>query len=196
MIITLIGPPGSGKGTQSSRLTKQLGIPHLSTGELLREAKREGSSRSRAIAERIDAGQLVSDELIFELVDERLSSPMYQAGCLLDGVPRTLSQARMLNDLLRARGTKLDHAVALIAPQEDLVQRLLARALTEGRTDDTPETINRRMQIYDWETAPLLDYYRLHKLLRLVSAEGTPDEVFHRVMSVLQPHCWCATVRG
>jgi adenylate kinase len=185
MIIVLMGAPGCGKGTQSSRLVTRIGIPHLSTGELLREAKGQPTARAREIAECIDSGRLVSDKLILELVEERLDRPDHRGGCLLDGVPRTLAQARMLEQLFRRRGWTLDHVVALEVPQEELLRRLLARAKIEGRADDTPETIARRMEVYEQETAPLLEFYRDQGRLRRVPAMGDPDEVFQRVLDGL-----------
>jgi adenylate kinase len=185
MMIALMGAPGSGKGTQSERLVAHFGISHLSTGEMLRSAVRQATPRARQIADCMNRGQLVSDGLIMELVEERLGEPAYRNGCLLDGIPRTVAQANMLEDLFQRRRWRLDHVVALEAPAEELVQRLLARAGKEGRSDDTPETIASRMEVYERETAPVLDFYRAKGLLRTVPATGTPDEVFRRVMAAV-----------
>jgi adenylate kinase len=184
MFIVLLGAPGSGKGTQSKRLVERFGLPHLSTGDLLREASRQSTARAREIAAYIDAGRLVSDEMILQLVEERLGGPDYRRGCLLDGVPRTVAQATMLAELFQRRNWVLDHVVALEAPQAELVDRLLARARIEGRADDTPQTISRRMDVYERETAPLLEFYRQRGLLRSISAVGTPEQVFERILAV------------
>jgi adenylate kinase len=185
MILVLIGAPGSGKGTQCKRLVEHFGIPHLSTGEMLREAKSQNTARAREIAAYVDAGRLVPDELILGLVDERLHRPEFSRGFLLDGFPRTLAQSHMLVDLLRKRGWVLNHVVALEVPVSNLVQRLLGRAQIEGRADDNLETITRRMEVYERETAPLLDYFRRQGLLLSIQGDGTPEEVFQRIMAVV-----------
>lgn len=185
MIIILMGAPGSGKGTQSKRLVDHFQIPHLSTGEMLREAKKRGDETGRQIAECIDSGRLVSDDLILHLVEDRLSQPQYQRGCLLDGVPRTTVQAMRLDELFRRHAWTLDHVVALSVPQTELVRRLAARAKVEGRADDTPETIARRMDVYDKQTAPLLEFFRSRGLLREVAAVGSAEDVFQRVLSAV-----------
>ena len=182
MIIVLIGPPGSGKGTQCKRLVNHFGIPHVSTGEMLREVRKQKSPQSREIAENLDAGRLVSDDLILQLVEDRLTQPDCQRGCLLDGVPRTLSQARTLDELFRRRGWSLDHVVALEVPADELAARLLARAKVEGRFDDTPETMARRMKIYDEETAPLLEFYRDQGMLRAIPAVGPQEDIFRKIL--------------
>lgn len=183
MIIVLLGPPGAGKGTQSKQLVKHFGIRHLSTGDMLREVRQQNTPLAMEIAEYIDSGRLVPDDLIMKLVENRLAQPDCQHGCLLDGVPRTLAQARILDDLFRRCGWVLDHVIALDASPADLVDRLLGRAKVEGRTDDTPETIQRRMEVYERETAPLLDYYCGKGLLRKVSAMGTLEEVSRRILA-------------
>lgn len=185
MIIVLIGPPGSGKGTQAARMVADLGIPHLSTGEMLREVRKESSPLAKQIAACLDAGQLVGDDLILRLVEQRLDRPELARGCLLDGFPRNLAQARMLDDLFRRRKWNVDHVVAFGVPRDELEHRLLARARIENRTDDNPETISRRMEVYDQQTAPLLDYYRSRGMLVEVDAVGSPDDVFRRVQASL-----------
>ena len=200
MIIVLIGPPGSGKGTQSLRLVDYFGIPHISTGEMLRQARLHKTPRAREIAEYIDSGRLVSDSLILRLVEDRLGQPDCQRGCLLDGVPRTLAQAHMMDELFRRRGWVLNHVLALEAPPEELFERLRGRAKVEGRADDTPETMARRMQVYEQETSPLLEYYRDQGMLRTVTAVGSPEVIFRKVTDTLsgkmQPAVGCHTGGG
>jgi adenylate kinase len=185
MRIVFIGPPGSGKGTQAKRLAAYLGIPHLSTGELLREAKASGSSLGQLAAQYMDQGRLVPDPLVMALVGEKLQEPSMERGCLLDGFPRTLQQARALDESLAQRGTPLDLVIELRADENELVARMLRRAAQEGRTDDNPQTIAHRMEVYRQQTAPLLDYYRFKGVLRVVDGMGTPDEVFARIKAVV-----------
>ena len=184
MFMILIGPPGSGKGTQSERLVEELGIPHLSTGMMLRE--KASTPVGRQIAKCIDQGKLVDDDLIMKLVEQRLAESDCQNGCLFDGVPRTPNQARKLDELLHRRGAALEAVVVLNVPRAELVRRLTGRSGIEGRADDTPETINLRMEVYDKQTAPLLDLYQSRGLLRTIDAVGSPDEVFGRIQTALQ----------
>jgi adenylate kinase len=152
---------------------------------MLREARNNNSPHAREISEFIDAGRLVTDSLIMQLLDDRLDKADCQRGCLLDGVPRTLVQVQMLEEIFRRRNWVLDHVVALHVPPEELAARLLARAKVEGREDDTPETMMRRMSIFEQETAPLLDYYRDQGTLRTISAVGTPEDVFRKILGAL-----------
>jgi adenylate kinase len=152
---------------------------------MLRQVRKESTPLARQIATCLDAGHLVSDELILGLVEQRLGQPGWSEGYLLDGFPRNVAQGRMLKDLFQRNQWKVDHVVALDVPRDELERRLLSRARIEGRTDDTPETISRRMEVYDQQTAPLLDFYATQGLLREISAVGTPDEVFDRIKASL-----------
>ena len=171
MLIVFIGPPGAGKGTQSKRLIDYLAIPHLSTGELLREARAKGSS----------LGRLVPDPLVLAMVGEKLQEPQFVKGCLFDGFPRTLQQARSLDESLVQRGTPLSMALEMRADENELVARMLRRASAEKRVDDNPQTITHRMEVYRQQTSPLLDYYRFRGILSVIDAMGSPDEVFERI---------------
>lgn len=181
MLIVFIGPPGSGKGTQSKRLVERLQIPHLSTGELLRTAKKQDSAVGRLAAEYMDKGRLVPDAVVLSLVGEELDRPDYARGCLFDGFPRTVEQAESFDARLRERGTPLDLVIELHCDEQELTKRMLERAQQEGRTDDNPDTIRERMSTYHGKTAPVLDYYRATGRLLTVDALGTPDEVFQRI---------------
>jgi adenylate kinase len=185
MLIVFIGPPGAGKGTQSKRLLEYLRIPHLSTGDLLREAKAQQTSLGHLAAQYMDHGRLVPDPVVLAMVAEKLEEPQYRAGCMFDGFPRTLAQARSLDESLAKRGTPLDLALEMRANEDELIARMLKRATAERRIDDNPQTISHRMEVYRQQTAPLLDYYRFNGILSVVDAMGTPDEVFDRIKSAV-----------
>lgn len=180
MLIVFIGPPGAGKGTQSKKLLDYLQIPHLSTGELLRAAK-QNSPLGRLAAQYMDRGQLVPDPIVLSMVGEELDKPAFSRGCMFDGFPRTIQQAKSLDDSLRQRGTPLSIVIELKADEAELVSRMLRRAAAEKRVDDTPETIGRRMEVYHRQTEPLLDYYRKQGLLVSIDAMRSADEVFESI---------------
>ena len=182
MRIVFIGPPGSGKGTQAQRLKDHLGIAHLSTGEMLRDADLAGTELGRQAAEYMDAGKLAPDDVVLGVVVERLLSPDCAKGCLFDGFPRTVSQAKALDQLLAERDMPLDLAIALDVSEDRLKRRLLAR----GRRDDNEATIAERFRHYRKLTQPLVEYYRGRGILREVNGEGTPNEVFARVKQAVE----------
>lgn len=185
MLLVFIGPPGAGKGTQCQRLLAYLDIPHLSTGALLRVAITAKSELGRMAAQYMDGGRLVPDPLVLEMVGERLSQPQYAKGCLFDGFPRTLQQARSLDETLQARGTPLSLVLELKADENELISRMLKRAAAEKRVDDNPQTIAERMDVYKRQTSPLLDYYRKQGVLATIDGMGTPDEVFSRIQAAV-----------
>jgi adenylate kinase len=177
MRLILIGPPGAGKGTQCQRLAGMLEVPHLSTGEMLRAAVREGTPAGLQAASFMQNGQLVPDAIIVGMVSQRLQSPDCRNGCLLDGFPRTLSQAATLDDLLERRAISLDGVIELAVPRDELVRRMLARR----REDDDPEIFSRRIVSFEEQTAPLLDYYDRQGKLVSIDGLGTADEISDRV---------------
>jgi adenylate kinase len=181
MRLVFVGPPGAGKGTQSQRLIEYLGIVHLSTGDLLRQARRDQTPLGLMAAKYMDEGLLVPDPLVVAIVGERLSQPDCAAGCLFDGFPRTVGQAKALDDHLTQSGTPLDAVLALVVDREELKRRLLGR----GREDDHEATIDRRFVEYEAQTQPMLDYYRRQGKLHLIDGRGEPDEVFDRIKEVL-----------
>ena len=181
MRLVLVGPPGAGKGTQSEWLADFLSIPHLSTGDMLREAVRQGTDLGKLAAERIEQGELVSDQLVVDLVDERLGKTDCKDGFLLDGFPRTVDQAKMLDDLLDRRKVKLDLVLEITLEEEVLTQRLLNR----GRSDDTADTIKNRFVVYQAETLPLLDFYRDHEILTSIDGDGTREEIADCIRKVI-----------
>ena len=178
MRLILLGGPGAGKGTQAGFITQKYLIPQISTGDMLRSAVKTGSAQGLAAKAVMDRGELVSDDIIVSLVKERIQAPDCVRGFLFDGFPRTIQQAKSLDDSLRQRGTPLSIVIELKADETELVSRMLRRAAMEKRPDDTPETIGRGMEVYHRQTEPLLDYYRKQNLLTSIDAMGTPDAVF------------------
>ena len=179
--LLLLGPPGAGKGTQARRLVERLGIRQVSTGDMLRAAVAAGTDVGRRAAVVMERGELVPDEIVIGVAEERLSAPDARRGFVLDGFPRTTAQARALDRILDDLGTPLERCVALRIDEEELVSRLLRRAELEGRSDDNETAIRTRMQVYERQTRPLLDYYRERGLLREVDGLGTVEEVAKRV---------------
>jgi adenylate kinase len=177
MRLVFIGPPGAGKGTQSKRLLEYLGIPHLSTGEMLRQSIARGESEGLVAEHYMSQGKLVPDEIVMRIVEKRLE-PDCRGGCLFDGFPRTLHQAAALDKLLSDKGAPLDVAIELKVDEEELMRRMLYRASVERRPDDTPETIARRLEVYRRQTLPLINYYRDRGKLFSIDAMRSPDEVF------------------
>ncbi|HEX7094247.1 MAG TPA: adenylate kinase [Acidimicrobiales bacterium] len=178
--LVLLGRQGSGKGTQAARLVEHYDTNHVSTGDMLRAAVAEGTElglRAKAV---MDAGELVSDDIMNGIVAERLAKPdIEKGGFILDGYPRTPAQADALERILGADG--LDAAINLDVPVDVVKQRMQSR----GRPDDTPEAIERRLALYEQETAPLLDWFRQRGLLHVVDGLGTEDEVFARLVAVI-----------
>ena len=188
MLIVFIGPPGAGKGTQSKRLIQYLGVPHLSTGELLRKANERETPLGQMADSYMKHGKLVPDPLVMSIVGERLDQPDCRNGCLFDGFPRTIGQAESLDIYLRDRGTPLDCVLELRVDEKQLIERMIQRAKIEARPDDTPETIANRMLVYRSQTMPLLNYYSQRGLLESIDGMGQPDEVFAQIKAVLDRH--------
>jgi adenylate kinase len=188
MNILVLGPQGSGKGTQAKRIKAMYGIPHIATGDMLREMKELPTDLGRELKETMDRGDLVSDELMIRLIRDRLSRGDTLGGFVLDGFPRTMPQAEALDELLRELGRDLDIVFDFQVPdREVLTERMLGRAAEEGRSDDTPEAIARRLELYDRETAPLVDYYRTHQANVVgIHADRSVEDVFHEIERSLE----------
>ena len=187
MRLVLLGAPGSGKGTQATRLKDHLQVPHISTGDLLRAEVAAGSKLGQAAKAVMDCGNLVSDEILLGMLEERLARPDTANGFILDGYPRNLAQAAALDKLLARIGQPMDFAVQLEVPTDLLVERIAGRATAEGRADDSPESVRNRLDIYDCQTAPVIDFYRQHGKLTVVEGVGSLDDVFNRILGALVP---------
>ncbi|MCS7306051.1 MAG: adenylate kinase [Thermoguttaceae bacterium] len=183
MRIVFIGPPGAGKGTQAALVVGRYGIAHLSTGDMLRAARDAQTEIGKLADQYMSAGQLVPDDVILKIVQERLRSDDCRRGYLLDGFPRTLAQAEALDQMLAQEGTPLDVVLELRVPEEELFQRLSGR----GRADDKPEVIRQRLVAYRQQTEPLLDYYQRRRLLQTIDGLGSVEEIFQRIQKVLDP---------
>src|SRR5262245_61748063 len=213
LLAILLGPPGAGKGTQAKRLAKELSVPHLSTGDMLRESRAAGTELGKRVAAVMDAGQLVSDDIVIALIDERLSSDSTRNGAIFDGFPRTTAQAEALDGLVAQRGRKLHRVILLDVPDAEVIRRNSGRRMCVAcqhtyhlefappkapgvcdldgselvqRPDDLPEKIQTRLHAYRRETEPLIGYYERKGQLRRVDGVGKPDEVAARLAEALR----------
>lgn len=186
MRLVLLGAPGSGKGTQATRLKTALGVPHISTGDMLRAAVAAGTAMGRKAKAVMDAGQLVSDDILLGMLEERLAQDDAKAGFILDGYPRNLAQADALDHLLAKLGQPLDAVVKLEVSNEVIVGRCEIRFKAEGRADDNPDTVRKRLAIYAEQTAPVADFYASRGKLQVVDGVGELDEVTARIRHALQ----------
>ena len=187
MRLVLLGAPGSGKGTQAARLKEHLQVPHISTGDLLRAEVAAGSRLGLEAKEVMARGELVSDAILLGMLEDRFSRPDTAKGFILDGYPRNLAQADALDALLKRIGQPMDAAVQLDVATELLVERIAGRAAAEGRADDSPESVRTRLEVYDSQTAPVIEFYRTHGQLTVVDGVGTLDEVFTRIIEAIAP---------
>ncbi len=183
--LLIVGPQGSGKGTQGARIADAFAIPTVSTGDVFRANIAEGTELGRQVKQIIDAGDLVPDELTSAVVRDRLAQPDAAAGFLLDGYPRNLGQVADLDAFLEDRGETLAAVIELSVPRDESISRLTRRAEEQGRADDTEEVIARRLSIYESETAPILDVYRERGLVDAIDGVGTLDEITERIIVAL-----------
>ncbi len=213
MKLMIMGPPGAGKGTQAEVLVKELGIIHISTGDMFRAAIKEGTEMGNKAKEYMDKGQLVPDEVVVGMVKDRLSQPDCAKGFLLDGFPRTLAQADALSKTLDDVGIKLDGVINIAVPRERLMARLTGRRVCKGcgasyhvifnppktegacnscagelyqRSDDNEETVSNRLDVYEAQTQPLIDYYNERGLLLNINGDQDIDKVLQEVLAALK----------
>lgn len=186
MNVLILGPQGSGKGTQAARIAAEYGIPHVATGEMFREAITAGTPLGNRVQPILESGALVPDELTIELTRERLSEDDAQAGFVLDGFPRNAAQAEALNGLLEELDRPLELVLDLQVPDAVCMERLLGRAEVEGRTDDTPEVISKRLEIFHRETEPLIGYYLPRGIVVGIHGAGSRDEVWNEIVDALE----------
>ncbi|WP_439591798.1 adenylate kinase [Microbacterium sp.] len=184
--LLIVGPQGSGKGTQGVRIAEEFGIPVVSTGDVFRANVKEGTPLGLQVKAIIEAGDLVPDALTSEIVRDRLAQDDAAAGFLLDGYPRNLGQVRDLSAFLEGRGEALDAVIELQVPRAESIDRLTRRAFEQGRTDDTEEVIANRLAIYETETAPILDVYREQGIVDAIDGIGSLDEITERIISALE----------
>ncbi|EIC07943.1 adenylate kinase [Microbacterium laevaniformans] len=184
--LLIIGPQGSGKGTQGVRIADALGIPAVSTGDVFRANVKEGTELGLKVKAIIDAGDLVPDTLTGEIVRDRLAQADAANGFLLDGYPRNLGQVGDLDGFLDERGEPLTAVIELVVPRDESIQRLSLRATEQGRADDNAESIAKRLAIYESETAPILDLYRERGIVDQIDGVGSLDEVYARIQAALE----------
>jgi adenylate kinase len=183
MRIILFGPPGAGKGTQAKKLQEKYDIPHLSTGHIFRTAIKNETELGKKVKSILDSGDLVPDETVVDLVREELEKEPYKDGYILDGFPRTVTQAKAYDELLEENGEELTAFVVLEVPEEELIKRILSRG--EGRSDDTEEGVKNRLAVYHNETAPVREYYEQKDKVEAIDGVGSIDDIFHRITEAL-----------
>ncbi len=214
MFLVLLGAPGAGKGTQAAILSRRLGVAHIASGDLFREAVERGTKLGQLVKAYMDRGALVPDDVTIQLVSERLNDSDCKVGCVFDGFPRTIEQARALDKMLASRGVAIDKAIYIDVPEEELLKRLSGRWICRRcqtpyhelssppkvsgkcdncggelyqRTDDTVETVKERLKVYFGQTTPVLDYYRANNKLVAVDGGADIEEVSRQIINVFEP---------
>ena len=185
MYILLLGAPGSGKGTQGKILAERLGLPKITTGDLLRAAVKDGTPLGLDAKKFMDDGKLVPDTVILSMIKEELAKTDAQTGAVFDGFPRTAPQAELVDRTLAERAQRLNHILLLDVPEEELVRRMMARAAREGRSDDTPEAVKTRLQVYQRDTAPLIAHYAERGIVHRVPGTGTVEQIATEIQRII-----------
>ena len=187
--LVLFGPPGAGKGTQSENIIKKYNLAHISTGDLFRKHLKEGTALGKLAQQYMDEGKLVPDQVVIDMVDDKIKSDAQVKGYIFDGFPRTVAQAEALDRLMNGKRTPISCMISLEVPKDELVKRLLNRGLTSGRTDDQDEKkINTRIQVYLDETLPVATYYQQQGKLNALKGVGSIEEIFASICKVLDQH--------
>jgi adenylate kinase len=185
VFILILGAPGSGKGTQGKILAERLALPKITTGDLIRTAMKDGTPLGLDAKKYYDDGKLVPDSIILGLIKEQLDLPQAKDGAILDGFPRTAAQAELVDKTLGKRGQRLNHILLMDVTEEELVRRMRARAQIEGRTDDTPEAIATRLQVYQRDTAPLIAHYAQRGIVHRVPGTGTVETIAGEIKRII-----------
>ena len=185
MFVLILGAPGSGKGTQGKILAERLQLPKITTGDILRAAVKDGTTLGKDAKKFMDQGQLVPDALILELIKGELTKPEAKNGAIFDGFPRTAAQAELVDKVLGAEGNRLNHILLLDVPEEEMVRRMVGRAAVERRSDDTPETIKTRLEVYQRDTAPLVAHYAQRGIMRRVPGTGSIDQIAEEIKRII-----------
>jgi adenylate kinase len=185
MNLLLIGPPGSGKGTQGQRLSDRFGLAHIAAGDLLRAEVEQETPIGKEVAGYLDRGELVPDQIIVDLLMPIVIAAVGVRGYVLDGFPRSVGQALVVRSMAEEAGATPDAVIYLEASRDELVRRILARAETEDRSDDTVEVVQNRLQVFDEATRPLVDYYRSRGLLYVIDANQSEDEVAEHILAAI-----------
>ncbi|MEM6841998.1 MAG: adenylate kinase [Bacteroidota bacterium] len=185
--VVLFGPPGAGKGTQSQKLIEEFGLTHISTGDLFRKHLGEGTELGKKAQAFMDEGRLVPDQLVIDMVDDKLQEENNANGIIFDGFPRTIPQAKALDELLDRKDTPINGMIALSVPDDELITRLLERGKTSGRADDqNQEKIATRLQVYQTETIPVATYYEAQDRYEQVDGVGTIDVIYERIKQAIK----------
>ena len=185
MYILILGAPGSGKGTQGKILADRLGIPKITTGDIIRTAMRDGTPLGIEAKKYYDEGKLVPDSVILGMIKDELARPEAKDGAIFDGFPRTAAQAELVDKTLGARAQRLNHILLMDVTEEELVRRMRQRAQVEGRSDDTPEAITTRLQVYQRDTAPLIAHYGQRGIVHRVPGTGTVEQISEDIKRII-----------
>jgi adenylate kinase len=185
VFILILGAPGSGKGTQGKILAERLGLPKITTGDLIRAAMKDGTPLGLEAQKFYDEGKLVPDSVVLGMIKDELDRPEAKEGAIFDGFPRTAAQAELVDRTLGQRGQRLNHILLMDVTEEELVRRMRARAQVEGRTDDSPEAIATRLQVYQRDTAPLIAHYAQRGIVHRVPGTGTVDDIAGEIKRII-----------